>query len=107
MSKSKSCNFYKSLTNRLEKIKFQNYGAVGVAANIWNKLNLRIEYKNLSAEFSVSRFDSSWDLCIHTDKQSWIHSATEAEHEYIYFMGSVTPPYASYIHVHTHSIPFF
>lgn len=35
------------------------------ATNIYNKFNLRILYRKLDAEFGVSSFYISWELCVH------------------------------------------
>lgn len=70
MAKSESSIFYMSLINRLEKLKYWILGAVGVANNIWNAINLPMIYKNLHAKFGVDSFKTNWDLCAHTDRQT-------------------------------------
>lgn len=43
---------------------------VGVAAKIYNKVQLRMVYRDLHSKFDVSSSYNSWDRCVYSDGQT-------------------------------------
>lgn len=86
----------------MDKANYWFAGRLSVVSQIWIKLDLGMENRNLQAKFCVSSFQNSWD------KQTGMPQSTiPFKNIPIYFVVSVTRASARYIHLHKASKLFF